>query len=206
MRVRRIVAGCAVAVVCAAGVGVAAVHAAGSRAAPKTVAVTVGPGGNLVFSPSVAKAKVGDTVKWTWGSSGHTTTDESGLALWDTGVKGMNSTFSFTFAHAGTYNYECTVHGFLGMTGKVRAGLKITVSGSTATVTWASAAPAAGFVEDVQEKAPGATAFTTVVNGSTAKSRSFSLMTGTTQFRARYRNTSTGKKTAWSPAGKVAII
>jgi plastocyanin len=205
MRVRTVVMRCAAAVIVAGGVGAAVVHAAGGGAAPKTVAVTVGPMGNLVFSPNVAHAKVGDAVKWTWGSSGHTTTDESGLALWDTGVKSVNSTFSFTFAHAGTYNYECTVHGFLGMTGKVKTAVKITASGTTATVTWATAAPASGFVEDVQSEAPGATKFTTVVNGSTAMSKAFSLMPGTWAFRARYRNTTTGKKTAWSPVVKVAI-
>jgi hypothetical protein len=161
--------------------------------------------GNLVFSPSTAKLHIGDTVKWTWGATGHTSTDESGLALWDTGVQSVNHTFSFLFGHAGTYNYECTVHFFLGMKGKVQVSPRAAVSGTSAAVTWASAAPPSGFVEDIQSEAPGG-AFATVVTGSSTVSHTFSsLTTGTWKFRARYRNTTTGKKTAWSPAAKAVI-
>jgi plastocyanin len=206
MRIRWIALGCAAVVVCA-GVGAAVVHAAGdSKSAPKTVGVTVGPNGNLVFSPSTAKARVGDTVKWTWGSSGHTSTDTTGLKLWDTGTKGVNFTFSFTFAHAGTYSYECSNHAFRGMTGKVRVPLTVTKTSATAiTLTWASAAPPANFAEDVQEQLPGAAKFTTLQGKTTALSQGVTLTSGTTAFRARYLNPSTGKKTAWSPVSKVTI-
>ena len=205
MKVRRIALGCAAAAVCA-GIGAAVVHASGTRRAPAPVAVTVAPNGNLVFSPAIAKPALGGAVQWTWGASGHTSTDESGLALWNTGVLGANSTFSFTFAHAGTYNYECTVHFFLGMKGKVQVPVKVaSTSATTITLTWASAAPPANFVGDVQEEAPGTTTFTKVTTGSVLKSKSLTLTSGTWKFRARYRNTSTGKMTGWSPARSVTI-
>lgn len=206
MRMQRVALGCAAAVVCAA-VGAAVVHAAAARSAakPKTVSVTVGPSGDKIFSPAIATAHLGDTVAWTWGSSHHTTTDTSGLALWDSGTR-SSGTFGYTFAHAGTYPYDCTLHAAAGMLGKVRVRLTVTRTSATdITLTWASAAPPPTFAEDVQEKAPGATRFTTIVSGSTDLSAPLSLTTGTWKFRARYRNTSTGKQTSWSPPAKVAI-
>ena len=207
MRTRMLVLGCAVAVVGVA-VGAAVVHAAGARSAPKakTVPVTVGPSGNKVFSPAVVKAKLGDTVAWTWGSSNHTSTDATGLGLWDSGTRSINGSFNFMFAHVGTYNYECTIHVSSGMTGKVKVPLAIASTSATSiTLTWATVAPPANFVEDVQQEALGATKFTTIVNGSSALSEPLTLTSGTWKFRARYRNTSTGKKTSWSPAAKVTI-
>ena len=46
-------------------------------ASAMTVDVTVGPGGDLVFSPSSVTIHPGDQVRWTWGSSGHSTTSGS---------------------------------------------------------------------------------------------------------------------------------
>jgi plastocyanin len=60
---------------------------------------------------------VGATVTWTWGSNasnGHNVTFAGGPAS-DTQVSG---TFQRTFNTAGTFSYQCTVHG--PMTGEVR--------------------------------------------------------------------------------------
>ena len=46
-------------------------------ASATTVDVTVGPGGDLVFSPSSVTIHPGDQVRWTWGSGGHSTTSGS---------------------------------------------------------------------------------------------------------------------------------
>jgi len=79
-----------------------------------TFTVTVGPSGQLVFSPATETIKVGDTVKWTWESSFHSST--SGTpghpdGMWDSGILNSGATFSFTFTTAGTFAYFCTVHG-----------------------------------------------------------------------------------------------
>ena len=86
----------------------------GALAHAATFTVTVGPSGQLVFSPATESIQVGDTVKWTWGSSDHSTT--SGTpghpdGMWDSGILNMGATFSFTFTTAGTFPYYCTVHG-----------------------------------------------------------------------------------------------
>jgi plastocyanin len=132
----------------------------------------------LVFNPANVTAHQGDTVKWTWASSGHTTTDTTGLGLWD-----------FMF----------------GMVGSVKVPLMLTKAGTKVTVRWASSAPAAGFVEDVQQEKPGAASFTALVTGSTAQSKAITLKRGTWRFRARYRNSASCKASGYSPAATVKI-
>jgi len=68
-----------------------AVSLIGYPKAPRatTVDVTVGPNGNLVFSPSSVTIHPGDQVRWTWSSSRHSTTSGSpGLpnGIWDSGI------------------------------------------------------------------------------------------------------------------------
>src|ERR1051325_8105663 len=88
-----------------------------------TFNVTVGPGGNLVFDPASVTIHVGDQVKWTWGSRGHSTTSGSpGLpnGTWDSGINNQGATFTRTFNSPGTFPYYCTPHGgCCGMVGTV---------------------------------------------------------------------------------------
>src|SRR6266513_2517120 len=88
-----------------------------------TIDVTVGPGGNLVFSPSSVTIHSGDQVKWTWGSSGHSTTSGSPgqpNGIWDSGIHNQGATFTHTFNSAGTFPYYCVPHGgCCGMVGTV---------------------------------------------------------------------------------------
>ena len=79
-----------------------------------TVDVTIGPGFDLVFSPSSVTIHPGDQVKWTWGSSGHSTTSGSqGMpnGIWDSGIHNQGATFTHTFNSAGTFPYYCVPHG-----------------------------------------------------------------------------------------------
>ncbi|MFZ3375968.1 MAG: dockerin type I domain-containing protein [Chthoniobacterales bacterium] len=85
--------------------------------------VTVGPNGTLVFSPDPVTISVGDTVRWTWGSGGHSSTSGTpGFpnGLWDSGILNQGQMFSHTFNTAGSFPYYCTVHGqCCGMTGTI---------------------------------------------------------------------------------------
>ena len=79
-----------------------------------TVDVTVGPGGQLVFSPSSVTIHPGDEVRWTWGSSGHSSTSGSPgqpNSIWDSGIHNQGATFTHTFNSAGTFPYYCVPHG-----------------------------------------------------------------------------------------------
>jgi plastocyanin len=83
-------------------------------ASATTVDVTVGPGGNLVFSPSSVTIHPGDQVRWTFSSSGHSTTSGSPgqpNGIWDSGIRNQGATFTQTFNSAGTFPYYCVPHG-----------------------------------------------------------------------------------------------
>jgi plastocyanin len=93
--------------------------------------VTVGPTGMLVFSPSTVTISVGDTVRWTWATSGHSVTsgtpctvDGQFCSPNDTNCSAgtlstMGTVYSHTFTQAGTYSYFCHAHCAFGMTGTV---------------------------------------------------------------------------------------
>ena len=79
-----------------------------------TVDVTVGPNGNLVFSPSSVTIHPGDQVRWTFSSNGHSTTSGSpGMqnGIWDSGLRNQGATFTHTFNSTGTFPYYCIPHG-----------------------------------------------------------------------------------------------
>src|SRR5258708_21198646 len=86
--------------------------------------VTVTVGNNCFgFSPSTVTIHPGDTVQWTWSSSGHSSTSGSpGMpsGVWDSGILNQGSTFMHTFNTAGSFSYYCTPHGACcGMVGTV---------------------------------------------------------------------------------------
>ena len=103
-----------------------------------TVTVTVGNGG-FVFTPSSVTIHPGDTVRWTWSSSGHSTTSGtpgSPDGIWDSGILNQGAMFSYTFNTAGSFPYYCTVHGACcNMVGTV------TVSNATDTHSQADSYP-----------------------------------------------------------------
>ena len=104
-----------------------------------TVSVTVAPGGELSFDPPNVTIELGDTVEWTWGSSGHSSTSgtpDSPDGIWDSGIHNAGFTFSFTFSTAGTFNYYCSPHGSCcGMVGSVTVAAPTPTPTPTATPT-----------------------------------------------------------------------
>src|SRR5947207_14837984 len=78
-----------------------------------TVTVTVGNGG-FFFTPSSVTIHPGDTVKWTWSSTSHSSTSGTPRhprGLWDSRILDQGSTFAYTINTAGSYTYYCTPHG-----------------------------------------------------------------------------------------------
>ena len=83
-------------------------------ASATTFDVTVGPNFELVFSPSSVTIHPGDQVRWTFSSSGHSTTSGSPgqpNGIWDSGIRNQGATFTRTFNSAGTFPYYCVPHG-----------------------------------------------------------------------------------------------
>lgn len=70
------------------------------------------------FSPALLTIQVGDTVQWTWGSIGHSTTSGpcsggtcTGDGTWDSGTQDKPFVFTHVFLTAGTFPYFCSPHG-----------------------------------------------------------------------------------------------
>jgi plastocyanin len=96
-----------------------------AQAIPTTASVTVGPG--IVFTsdrnsssnPAVDTIAAGGKVTWTWaaGSLSHSV-QSTGSPSFTSSMIQTSNTYSFTFSTAGTYQYNCAVHGS-GMTGTI---------------------------------------------------------------------------------------
>lgn len=55
----------------------------------------------------------GDTIRWQFDQGAHTSTAARGqIETWDSGLHFPGEGFSHTFTHAGTFGYDCTLHGF----------------------------------------------------------------------------------------------
>jgi plastocyanin len=65
---------------------------------------------NLAFAPGDVTIPAGSTLAWTNLESGvpHTTTSLDGV--WDSGVLATGASFSQTFAQAGDFAYQCSIH------------------------------------------------------------------------------------------------
>src|SRR5262249_53512755 len=61
----------------------------------------------------------GDSVRWVWDSSGHSTTSDRAEEGWDSGIQAAPFSFTHQFHVAGTFPYHCIPHQSLGMTGVV---------------------------------------------------------------------------------------
>jgi plastocyanin len=76
---------------------------------------------NFTFDPaSLPDVKIGDVVKFVWVSGNHTTTSTtipSGAETWDSPINIEFPQFEYTPTVTGTYNYKCTPHASMGMTG-----------------------------------------------------------------------------------------
>lgn len=92
----------------------------GGTPAPSTAAVTVG---NIFFksgqdgtsNPAATTVAVGGTVTWTWTGTGavpHSVQSVGTPGFTSSATKtGDGSTYEVTFPTAGTYQYDCAVHG-----------------------------------------------------------------------------------------------
>jgi len=193
---------------------VLAVVMSGSALAAATHDVSIA---NFAFNPDSTKAKLGDTVRWTnMDGFTHTSTSDgvndgsgfTGIGLWASGSIAHNASFSFEFTFAGTFPYHCSIHPTL-MHGTVKVPMKAKPTsgptGTTFTITWASAAPTGTLVFDVQRMDPGGT-FKAWQTGVTTMSAKFKpAASGTYAFRALLRDSSSGAKSKYSPVVKITV-
>jgi plastocyanin len=109
-----------------------------------TVDVMVAPGGALMFAPDTVNISVGDTVRWTWGASGHSVTSgppcqadsqycsPNDMSCFPGTLSNTGTVYTHTFSRSGSYSYHCLSHCAFGMTGVVN------VSGGCAPSGWSA--------------------------------------------------------------------
>jgi plastocyanin len=94
---------------------------------PTSAAVQVGniffaSGRNATTNPAVDTVAVGGTVTWTWTNTNttpHSIESVGPPSFTSSAIQsGNGSNYSFTFNTAGTYQYDCAVHG-AAMTGRI---------------------------------------------------------------------------------------
>ena len=159
------------------------------------------------FVPEAASATLGDTVGWTiTGSSSHRLVDASGMQLFDSGSRAPGSSFQFTFDSAGTYPVtDRTAHA----TSAVAVPVDVPETGTTGvplTVTWSAAPPSESFLFDVQIRTPSDRGFRNWRVGQNDISATFvPPAEGAYGFRARLRDSATGKFSKWSPSAVVTV-
>jgi plastocyanin len=100
------------------------------------------------FSPSNLTITVGDEVVWTNNSGSHnvdgliskfpSNPESFGNAV------GAGWTYKFTFNTAGTYDYQCDIHGAMGMVGKITVNPKQATGPFTLTVNFTGMTPHVG--------------------------------------------------------------
>jgi hypothetical protein len=176
--------------------------------APNTsyVAVT-----NLGFLAPNPATKVGTTLQWSFvGPGSHSATDQtSGLGLFpDTGLIAPVAYRQAVFSAAGDYTFTDTA---TSNTIKLDVGMKaLPATGSTSTtytLTWATAAPPAGYAEDVQVTYPGTSTWVTVFKSTTATSGAFvpNKGTGKYKFRARFHSTTNSGASAYTSNATITV-
>lgn len=90
---------------------------------PASAAVTVGDNffrsaHNATQNPAVDTVAAGGTVTWTWAGTNLHSVESTGSPSFTSSTTKTSGTYAFTFAAAGTYTYDCAVHGAL-MTGTI---------------------------------------------------------------------------------------
>lgn len=166
---------------------------------------------DFLFAPATVTAAQGRTVQWNFaGPLTHTVTDASGMKLYDSGARAAGQSFLRAFRLAGNFPYRSTGEA-TPMNGTIRVPVKLTpASGTTSTsftVTWASAAPPTGLVEDIQIQRPGSTSFVNFLTAQTGTSATFvpDAGAGTYSFRARERKTADNTHSAFSAPTSITV-
>jgi hypothetical protein len=117
----------------------------------------------------------GSGVAWKFGQANrrkHEVRDTSHMRLFDSGRRTRGTGYTHRFVAAGIYRWRDPVGG---AHGTIRVPISVkAVSPSKALVRWSVAKPRAGYVFDVQVRAPGARRFESWLRGTRSRSARFS--------------------------------
>lgn len=85
---------------------------------PSSAAVQIGDNffkssHNMTSNPAQDTIAVNGTVTWTWGGIASHSVQSTGSPSFTSSTTKTSGTYSFTFTSAGTYTYDCAVHGIV---------------------------------------------------------------------------------------------
>jgi plastocyanin len=165
---------------------------------------------DTAYTPKNATIAMGTGLRWTNnGTTQHTATDTSMGALFDSGNLAPGGTYLYFFVSAGKYPYYDTLH--TSLTGNIKVPVLAQPHtgnvNTTFTITWAANHAPDGFAFDVQIKRPGSTKWKPWYTLQNVNFQTFKpdAGTGTYSFRARYHNTTTDEKSAYSPVATIVV-
>jgi plastocyanin len=167
---------------------------------------------NYTFTPSAPKLALGDTAQWHNASSIVHDVTPNAPSVWpgSGGIMQAGKSMAMAMSHAGSYPYRCVIHSGQNMKGTVKVKMSSSPSsGTTSTnftlrVATQNAGP--NRTQDVQRRKKGGTwkawlsTTSQLVIFNPAPSEA-----GIWEFRSRYRNTSNGEMTGWSPTLTITV-
>jgi plastocyanin len=185
----------------AVGVAICSAATASAVVPPPPQIVSVDP---TSYSPATVTQDLDGTIDWVFVAS-NSVTDSSTMDLFNSGVK-SSGRYEFSFTQAGTFAYHSSSQPSVKGT-VIWNVIRSRNDGApgTYTVTWASAIRT-GYVEDVEIMRPGATTYSWLAFGTSAKSSTLDLSkAGRYWFRARMRKKANNGVSGFSPAVSIAI-
>jgi hypothetical protein len=163
------------------------------------------------FGPSVIDARASGGVAWQLDPANlteHSVTDDSGLALFDSGPRGPGDAFTYSYFSAGTYGVidALTGHASTVEVPMVAEPAQGPVAG-TFRIRWSSDRLPSPYVADVQVKRPGSEEFVDWLTGQTGFAANFvpDAGAGTYEFRARVRDPISGASSDYSPVTTIEV-
>jgi hypothetical protein len=155
------------------------------------------------FEDRRLRLALGDTVQWHFKSEAERSVkDGTGLDLFDSGTKGAEFHYAFTFFSAGRF---VAVDSATSRRQRIAVPMEAAGDGAGIHLRWATSVRE-GYVFDVQVKRPGSATFETIHEGTTETESTYAPADdGFYRFRARLRATATGATSGWSPAVAVDV-
>jgi plastocyanin len=167
---------------------------------------------DFTYTPNAPKLAIGDTAAWHNSSSHSHTMTPNVPGVWPAsgGTISGGKSMAMAMPRAGSFPYHCTIHTAQNMKGSIKVKMSSSpTSGTTSTnftIRVANQNASPGFTQDVQRRKKGGTfspwmsTASQLVIFNPAPSE-----TGTWEFRSRYRDTSSGAKSGWSPILTIVV-
>jgi streptogramin lyase len=158
------------------------------------------------FVPAQVQTALGGSVTWLFqGPNAHSVTDD--LGLFDSSEHWVGAVATLAFPYAGTFGYhDSTDPSHTGSVGVPTTAPTTGTVGQPFPVTWATAAPPAGFAFDVQVRTPGSATWSDWQQDVVTESADYTpAETGTYQFRAAVEDLATLDRSGWSAPARVEV-